>query len=440
MLRSEPLPAELTPWGRALAYPRLPLPVGLANRAFARLAPRLWRFEPEALKQAARKRTGLAQFGDLAPLDEPLAILCRSLTEEVELTPLGRLSVHSQVVNHLSHRLRLEELMRTEPAVFTAPVRMPVFIVGLPRSGTTFLQRLMSADPRWRTAPFWELMNPLPLGGRDPEPRIRSGATAIKVMYYTSPELAHMHEMRNLLPDEELPLLSIGHAASLYECMAMVPSYVRWYTTTDHTSGYRYLRRFLQAMQWLRPGGAHWLLKAPSHLENLAALHTVFPDATHVQTHRDPVTSVVSLANLAGYGSRGMYPHLNPHTIGRWAADFVERLLRAAVRDRAQAEERYVDVHYARLIGRPLREVRRVYEAAGADYTDEVEAALSGWLAADRAARTSRHVYRPEDFALDVDELRQRFAFYSERFDVPPEQRWGGLTRAPTAKARRPKP
>jgi hypothetical protein len=437
MLRRVPLPEPEALTGRAhqFANPRLPRPLSAANRLLEPVAEKLWPLDPKTLKRKARARTGLVDFGVGAPLDEPLRILCRSLSEEVQLTPVGRMSVQAQLMGNLTHRLRLEALAQVRPEVFAAPVHAPVFIVGMPRSGTTFLQRLMARDAGWRTAPFWEALNPMPAGdsaalaarttggaptgaGAVPDPRIRTGAMALKFVYWSAPDLLHMHEMDNTLPDEEIPILAISHASSLYECMALVPEYVRWYTSTDHTPGYRYFRRFLQAMQWVRPGGPRWLLKAPSHLEMLRPLHAVFPDATIVQTHRDPVSSVVSLASMITYGVRANFRHPNPHLIGRFAADFVERLLRAAVRDRPAAEERYVDVYYRQLTSDPLREVERVYDAAGEPLTAEAEKSMVEWLH-DGAQPKGVHRYDAADFALEVGELRERFAFYYERFDVP---------------------
>jgi hypothetical protein len=428
---SLPQPASLTERAREFTRPRLPAALHAANRLLAPLAPRLWPIEPEALKRKARERTGLDDFGSDAPLDEPLDILCRSLRDEVELTPIGCLSVHTQLVNNLANRLRLEDVARRQPATFAVPVRAPVFIAGLPRSGTTHLQRLMACDPAWRTAPFWEVMNPLPPGdptrpvpagvADEPDPRIKVGARALKFVYWSSPDLVFMHEMDNALADEEIPILAISHASSLYECMAMVPAYVRWYTAADHTSGYRYFRRFLQAMQRVRPaadgGPGRWLLKAPSHLELLRPLHAVFPDATVVQTHRDPVVSVISLSSMIAYGVRASVHRPDPHLVGRFAADFVERLLRAAVRDRADAEERYVDVYFDRLTADPMRELQRVYDAAGTELPADAEKSMLEWLDGP-ARRKGAHRYDPADFALDTGALRERFAFYYERFDV----------------------
>jgi len=427
MLSRIPLPARhlLTDRAAGFAYPDTPRSMRLLNRVLGPVARQRWAIEPEAVKRRARARTGLTDFGVGASFDEPLAILCRSFTEEAQLNATGRLNVHHQLVGNLCNLLRLADLGARCPQAFQQPVRAPLFVVGMPRSGTTFLQRIIARDPFWRSAPFWEVMNPLPLGDvaappRDPDPRLKAGRRALRMVYWTSPELIDMHEMANEEPDEEIPILAASHCSSLYECMALLPEYVRWYTSADHTEGYRVFRRFLQAMQWSRPAGQRWLLKAPSHLEMLVPLHTVFDDATVVQTHRDPVVSVVSLSSMVSYGTRINFDHPNPHRIGEFAADFVERLLRAAVRDREPGDGRFVDVAFRQLVEDPIGQVRRVCAAAGRELDDAAELAMRGY--AGRAARRSgRHRYAAEDFALDAAALRERFAFYYERFDVPRE-------------------
>ena len=427
MLNGVPLPPResLTDRGREFTYPKKPRLMRVANTALAPVAGRLWRLEPQALKAKARKVTGLSDFGDDAPLDEPLEILCRSLAEDTQINPMGRLSVYFVLLRNLINRLRLEDFAKRHPEVFERPVQPPIVVIGMPRSGTTFLQRLIAQDPGIRSLPFWELFNPLPPGNLDepvpdPDPRIAEGAKALRFTYWRAPDLRFIHEMENETPDEEIPLLSMGFAAPLFEYMALVPQFVEWYLGVDHTDGYRYFHRLLQAMQHLRPAGERFVLKSPSHLEMLKPLLTAFPDATVVQTHRDPVTSVISLSSLVTYGQRANFNHPNPHLVGRLYADFVERLLRASVTDRPENDPRFVDVHFRPLIADPLAQLRRVYDTAGLNLTEPVRQRMLAWIDRDDEQRV-RHDYSAADFGLDVERLRERFAFYYERFDVPKE-------------------
>lgn len=423
---SQPRQEELTERARGWQNPRLPAALRVANRVLGPFGSRLWPLTAEALKAKACRKTGLSDFGERAPLDEPLRLLCRSLDEEAEFNAFGRLSAHTAILNTLVNRLRMEDLARRRPEVFERPVDAPIFIVGLQRSGTTFLQRLLAQDPELRSIPFWEVMNPLPIGDveapvPDPDPRVKAGAQMISFIHRTSPELVKMHEMRNDAPDEELVLLAMGFSSMLFETFSPLPGYLPWYTAADHTPGYAYLRRTLQAMDWVRPAGSRWLLKSPQHLEQFGPLTTVFPDATLVQTHRDPVRSIVSLGAMMAYALRQNYDHPNPHLIGRQATAITERLLRAAVRDRSAEDGRFVDVQFKELNEDPLGVVHAIYARAGAKPSPEAERRMRAWLATNERGRHGTHDYTAADLALNADELRDRFAFYYDRFGVPPE-------------------
>ncbi|MEO3809303.1 sulfotransferase [Sphaerisporangium sp. B11E5] len=423
----QPRTDELTERAREWQNPWLPLELRVANRVLAPFATRLWPFDADDLKAKARKRTGLTDFGDLAPLDEPLGLLCRGMNEVTQFHPFGRLAMHRMLLSALVNRLRLEDLAKRRPEAFEKPVEAPIIIAGLVRSGTSFLQRLMARDPGLRSIPFWEMVNPLPFGDAaapvpDPDPRVKAGARMISYVHRSSPEMVKMHEMENEAPEEELGILAMGFCSMVFEATApMVPGYMPWYTGTDHTAGYAYLRRVLQAMAWIRPTGNRWLLKSPQHMEQFGPLTTVFPDATVVQTHRDPVRSVLSTGSLLAYSYRQSYAHPNPHLVGRQAVIMTERLLRAAVRDRDPADERFVDVKFAELNADPIGTVRRIHARAGAELTPEAERRLKEWLPQNARGKHGEHVYDAADLALDPDELRERFAFYYEHFDVPHE-------------------
>ncbi len=415
----------LTDRARELARPRTPLLMRLANAALSPLAGRLWTFDPDDLKRTARRATGLCDFGDDTPLDEPLGVLCRSLDEEADLHPVGRVGVRRLLVSSLVNRLRLEDLRRREPGVFTADVPAPVVIVGPPRSGTTFLHRLLGRDTALHTAPFWELWEPVPArdGRASQRRRAAAGRRAVAFAAWMAPGMVAMHQLDHAAPDEEIIALSSAFSSILYEWSLGVPAYAAWYADADHTAGYRYLRRVLQAMQSRRPTAGRWVTKAPQHLEQLGPLLSAFPDATVVHTHRDPVETVLSTASFITYSARTFVDRPDPHATGRRSADLVERLLRAAARDRDPADDRFVDVYFDDLCDDPVAVAGRVYAAAGHELTTGAEGAMRRWLGANRRGSHGVHRYAPEDFALDVDELRERFSFY---YDTHPAARGGG--------------
>lgn len=429
MLKSAPLPpdAGLTVRARALAYPEHTAAGQTALSAAIPLAGEL-ALTPEALKaEALRRAGGPLDFGS-ALLDEPLAILCRSLNDEIEFHALGRLQVFNQLVGLLTMRLRFEDLWRRHPEILDQPIERPIIVIGLPRSGTTILHRLLSRDPAKRSSPFWEQVAPLADGDPtapqpDPDPRLTRMRQSLDMLDTVVPDLKLMHELTADEPDEDISLLIFAFASLQFEWSYRVPAYSRWYQAFDHTEGYRYFRRVLQTLQWLR-GGDRWVLKAPQHLEQLRPLLSVFPDAVLVQTHRDPVPAIISLASLTTYGGRRYYDHPNPHAVGADMASIVERLLRKGVEDRPKDDRRFVDIQFADLIADPLDCVRRIYAASGDTLGPEAEAAMRAWIDDNRQGKHGGHDYAAEDFGLDIGDLRRRLGFYQDRFSIPSDRRF----------------
>lgn len=411
-----PPPEALTPRARAFAYP----PVTAAAMPAAELDAR-WPLQPELLKDRAREQTGLADFGP-GPLDEPLQRLCQSLRDEVDLNAAGRENAYQRLQSILVTRLRLQALWQRHPEIFDEAIERPIFIVGLPRSGTTYLHWLLARDPGLRHAPFWELLFPLPFGEAtdpqpQPDPRIAAARAALDRLHSAAPELAHMHQLDAEEPEEELALMSLGFSSMAFEWSFAVPGFVEWYRNADHREGYACFRRVLQTLQWLR-GGGQWVLKAPMHMENLDALLAIFPDALLVQTHRDPVATTVSLSSLTCYGIRSYFDHPNPWLVGANIGAIIERLLRGICDFRGDGDPRFVDVHFDELMRDPMQAVARIYAAAGRPLSAEAEARMRQWLDSRESQRGGRHDYAAEDFAIDLAERRRALAFYTERFGV----------------------
>lgn len=423
MLRNVPIPPpqQLTPRGRAFAYPPPSAPQATGEQVEQR-----WPLLADVLMQRARDETGLADFGE-EPFREPLLRLCASLRDEVDLNAAGRENAYRRLMNILVTRLRLEALWQKHPEILALPVRAPIFIVGLPRSGTTFLQWMLARDRTLRHAPFWELMFPLPFGDADapvaqPDPRIAAARAALDKLHETAPEMVKMHQLEAEEPEEEIALLSLGFSSMAFEWSFAVPSYVDYYRNTDHTAGYAYFRKVLQTLQWLR-GGEQWVLKAPMHMENLQALLAVFPDAVIVQTHRDPATTTVSLSSLTCYGIRNYFDHPNPLLVGRNMSAIIERLLHGICRDRRDDDPRFVDIHFRELMKEPIAAVRRIYAAAGKALAADDEQRMREWIAASPRDKHGGHDYAAEDFGIDLEERRRALRFYTERFGVAEDRK-----------------
>ena len=405
--------------------PALPWPVRAMNALGRPVAPRLLSLDPDDLVRAARRRTRLDDLGD-DRFREPLRTLTRALEDEARLTVLGRVAARAQLTGLLATRLRVEDLLRRRPAILGERVVAPIVVVGMPRTGTTMLHRLLAADPGLRSLPYWEALNPLPPGDATvvpppPDPRIRTAERSLAVLHWCAPAMLAMHEMAARAPDEEIWLLAIDFATMLFEASYRVPSFAAWYDAHDQTPGYRWLRRMLQVLQWYRRGD-RWVLKSPQHLGQLGPLRAVFPDAVVVQTHRDPVKVVASFASMTSYGARMNTDAVDPPAIAAHWLGRIETLLRRSAEDRPADGARFVDVRFDELMRDPLAVVRRIYAVADRPLTPAAEQAMRAWLAANPRAKHGAHVYRLSDFALDAADVRRRFAAYVARFDVPSEE------------------
>ncbi|MGC4113980.1 MAG: sulfotransferase [Myxococcales bacterium] len=401
-----------------LARPRLPF----AIRAFNALAGPLMRWQvdlaPGALLALAKKREGLDDFGP-GTFREGLEVLCKGLDAEARLSAAGRFMVRELVVQLLSSRLRLEALIQAHPEILQERVDAPLVVVGLPRTGTSALHSLLSQHPALRSLPYWESLEPFP-GPKDREQdrRLERCEQATKAIDWFMPYLRAMHEITPTSPHEEIQLLAMDFRTMLFEVSYQIPSYAAWYRTQDLSPSFLYLRRVLQALQWLR-GPKRWVLKSPQHLEQLPALLSAFPDARIVQTHRDPVEVVCSMATMISYGNRMNGSRVDPPAIGRYWAQRIQDMLRANVEHRSRlSAASFLDVRFEELVADNVGTAEKAFAFAGLPFDAPARAAVS-----QHALDWPRHAfgkiaYRLEDVGLDAAALRPQFRFYADRFSI----------------------
>ncbi|OHV43625.1 hypothetical protein BCD48_27660 [Pseudofrankia sp. BMG5.36] len=372
------------------------------------------------LLDAARAATSLDYFGEDS-FREGLEILVDALDVEADLNERGRQTAERMIVGSLTMRLRIEECYREHPEIDDQEVPAPVFQLGLPRTGTTALAHLLAQDPAIRFLRWWESSAPAPPPdpARTGDPRIAQAEAFFARQDEMLPKMRAMLPLSAEGPAECLPLLGLGFTSQLFDGGHKVPSYSRWLLQADLEPAYRYHKRVLKLLQWRTPPN-RWRLRTPGHMVGIEALDKVYPDAQFVMTHRDVSSVVPSLADLHTTLAAGHTDHPDPRYFGVistevWATA-LERTI--AFRDNGR-ENRFHDLGFRELQRDPVGAVRELYTSLGEPLAPAVEERMARWWTENPRDRYGNHTYTAEDFGLSVGGLRERFAFYADRFDVP---------------------
>jgi hypothetical protein len=362
---------------------------------------------------AAIRTTGLDDFGGNAH-EEGLRILVEDLASpEAGLTPLGngfhRREVKSALVGRLLTQLRFTE----HPEHADVPVERPIFVVGLPRTGTTALHRLLHADPRHQGLELWLTEYPQPRPPRaswEQDPIFSAMQAAFSEHHIENPEFMGIHYMDATSVEECWRLLRQTGKSISYESLANVPRYSAWLAGQDWTDAYERHRANLQLIG-LNDPDKRWVLKNPSHLVALDALMAVYPDALIVCTQRDPVTSIASACSLSEEATAGTSTTFVGETVGRTQLEMLSRSWRTFTKARAAYDDaQFFDVDYREFVADPVATTRSIYDAFGLDWNPEVDAAVTALDAESRrGGKRPAHSYSLSDYGLTEAEVRAAF-------------------------------
>jgi Sulfotransferase family len=408
--------------------PRLPLPLRALNavgRAARAAGLPLLELDAEAQLAAASARSGLSDFGD-PRFRAPLRLLFDSYQRDARLTAFGRMLVRRDAQRLLENRLHLVDTLSKHPEILRGEIRAPIFVLGLPRTGTSILHELLAQDPANRVPMTWEVQRLWPPPERESfetDPRIAEAERHYSGVDRVLPDFKRIHRMGARLPQECVALTCHDFASLVFHTSHRVPSYQEWLDSADLRFVYESHRRQLQYLQWRCPA-ERWVLKSPGHLWALSALLAVYPDARIVQTHRDPLRVLASLAHLVTVLRSMASDAADTREIGadwtRRLADGLERTI--AVRTSgALPPERVFDIQFGEFVGNEIATIRRLYEHFGLALSGEAEARMARYLAANPKDGQGTHRYALGEAGLDAAGERRRYAAYQEHFRVPDE-------------------
>jgi hypothetical protein len=372
----------------------------------------------EALHEQACAQTGLTDFGE-QDYRERMDVLLAAFEELPRLTAFGRTYAFSLMLTFLKGRLRIIDHLKKHPEIFDVEIKAPLVIAGLPRTGTTHLHSLLASDPALRSLPYWEAQEPLPVPGEEGtiEPRRQRTGDALNISQTLMPYFQLMHEMTIDHIHEDIGLMVQDFASGFFTTLTHLPRWSDYLRDNDQTPGYQFLRMMLQVLAHQDGRQRRWVLKSPQHLEQFVPIMNVFPDATFIVTHRDPVDVSVSMATMMTYTMRMSVDQVDVPMVARYWIGRIEEMLTACLRDHDRLPpERTIDVRFDEFMADDLAMVQRVWDVAGYEPSAESRGAVADYLAGHARGRLGRVEYRPEDLGLDRDDLRKRFAPYVERF------------------------
>ncbi len=377
--------------------------------------------DPLALINTACQQTGLDDYGADERFLEAMTRWLSSVASEGRLNAVGVAAVQGNVMRVLMTRLRFYDDLKKHPEILEEDVSDPVMITGLPRTGTTKLQRIMSCDPTVRFIPLWLLMFPAPEPGwkrGDPDPRLDMAKAATEQQIRQYPDIQLGHPVAAELAEEEAYLLDLTFESPL-AITRRAPSFVSWWLEQPQEPPYEFLRSMLQYLQWQAGGrrGRHFLLKAvTSHFGNLDVAAKVFPQATIVVTHRDLKSVVPSGTRLLERVRRTVSDDVDPLDCGTFMFDFLKQSVdrHLAQRDALGDTARIVDMAYKQVDADPVDAARTISRRHGTPLTPEAEHALATWE--QRDPHGGSHSYSLERHGFTEAQIDEAFSGYVERF------------------------
>jgi len=381
-----------------------------------------------AVLAAAEERTGLDEFGP-RDFEERLALILAGLDEDDNASALSRYTLFHRLVRLASTRLRALRLLAEHPEIHARKIERPIIVAGLPRSGTTHLLNLMAADSRLEALDYWRSLEPVPDPREQPgpdglDPRYARAAQGWKNLREINPTQVYFHPMDPDHIHEDLELQMPDFCTYTWEFAYKAPRWRDYHLAHDQRPHYEFGKTMLKLLDFQSGNERRWVIKCPQHYEQIPVLLDVYPDATIVFTHRDPVASLQSVAILLGYRTRVWERRPDPTWHFEYWADRIETLLRGYLRDAALVPpERRFDVLFGEFMADDVGMVERIFDRAGLGATDASRAELAAYMESHQRGAHGRVVFDMQrDFGVDPAAMRERFSFYTEALEVGVER------------------
>ena len=381
------------------------------------------KLSPSALKTSAEKATGLTDYGeDTARFEEGLAVLCDSMNNESSLSFAGSFMAKEQLELSIRNRLLLVDYIKKNPHVANETIEAPVFIVGMPRAGTTFLHNLLAQDiDRFRAPMHWEVMDFVPPPRGDEQwwhPRVLAITLQHVIFRTLAPTSWQFHPLDAQNAEECLPVMAMDMSSVYFHYVFNTPSYMNWIQKkTEHDSTFKLHKQYLQLMQSNQENKKQWLLKSPWHMNHLDAIAKAYQDAIFIAPHRDPKKLVASVSSLM-VRFHGVYSNdLHPENIGQSQIDHWKTIASRFhdARKSRISKERSVDIKFDDLNNDPIQIAQMIYDKLGWELTELTKQRMKRFLH-ESAFKKGHHLYSPDWFGVTEKDIDEAFEDYTTNY------------------------
>ena len=343
---------------------------------------------------------------------EPLSILLDSLTNEANLNLIGKVALRYQISSHLKIRSKIFEFVNDKDLKKPAS---PIFVIGLPRSGTTYLFNLLSLDSNYRSPLVWEMFFPFPLLTPDSSQYKRRIKKTDFMLFFQKkliPDLDVVHPLQSTDPEECLLISPFSLKSLLYSYMAKIPSYESYLKNADHSSVFLWHSRFLQVLEsFNRP--QRWLLKDPGHIGRLSEILAIYPDASFIQIHRDPVETIPSICSLTEKTRRPFTKEIDKNEIGQKTLSYWKESLAKGEKDKSFiSKDKFINVKFDDFIVDPIGEIKKIYSGLNLDLNKETEKKMVDFVNEFKKGEKTRHTYGLSEFGLSKESVQNTLSKY----------------------------
>ncbi len=393
------------------------------GRIFRSIGIRIGDANSETIVKKAMHNSGISTIIDDSFL-KPLDVLVRSANQQPRFKLMGRFIFQANLVNRVSNRLLIDSTFANFPEILEQPINRPIFITGMPRTGTTLVHRLIAQDPKLRSTQYWEMQYPCPPPEKETyatDPRIKKSEQEVEMLNKLCPEFKSIHEFGACMPDECIFLFENDLMSDSLGLVYDLPEYSKWLIEQPMKPFYERHKKQLQLLQFKNPG-ERWILKSRNHLYSLNPLMQVYPDAFIIQIHRDPLETIASAISLSMASLLLLHDKVDPEKIGLEILEWIGLSIDQAMIERTKAESnpdskvKFIDIYYKDLVTNPLGQIRLIYDFCDLEWSETVEQKMNTFLSENRQHKHGIHNYTLEQFKLTEGQILERFATYNKRF------------------------